>query len=231
MPIPRHQARPSFTFEIKRANRRSPEVVTLSRASSTSLASDSLALAGQVFGKVSGWPAEAGARSGRIEGHAHARLTHLFDAASGGEQTHRAGSLQAPVATPRRVLPDLLSAPVDPVEERLRQDAEERATRRRGPQVKRAKSRVAPPTSKSGDGSLLAPDEAEAILPDLTTASSPVSEPLVQVLNSCGSGEVSRNHIGAPLLRRIKRAERSGQPLPRLPAGQRWKRRLPQACW
>jgi hypothetical protein len=66
-------------------------VVTLSRTSSTSLSSDSLALAGQVFGKVSGRPADAGARSGRIEGPAPARLTHLFDAASGGEQTHAQG--------------------------------------------------------------------------------------------------------------------------------------------
>ena len=231
MPIPRHQARPSFTFEIKRANRRSPEVVTLSRTSSTSLSSDSLALAGQVFGKVSGRPADAGARSGRIEGPAPARLTHLFDATPGVEQTERAGSLQPREATPRRVLPDLLSAPVDPVEERLRQDAEERATRRRAPRVRRPKNRVSHPTSKSGDSNLLARDAAQAVLPDLTPASGLVSAPLVQVPNSCGSGAVSPNPINAALLRRVKRAKRSGQPLPRLPAGQRWKRRLPKACW
>jgi hypothetical protein len=231
MPIPRHPARPSFTFEIKRANRRSPEVVTLSRTSSTSLSSDSLALAGQVFGKVSGRPADAGARSGRIEGPAPARLTHLFDATPGVEQTHRAGFLQPPVATPRRVLPDLISAPVDPVEERVRQEVEERATRRRGPRVKHPKSEVTSQITTSGDTSLLAPDAAEAILPDLTPASGLGSAPLVQVPNSCGSGAVSPNPINAALLRRVKRAKRSGQPLPRLPAGQRWKRRLPQACW
>jgi hypothetical protein len=228
MPIPRHQARPSFTFEIKRANRRSPEVVTLSRASSTVLSSDSLALAAQVFGKVSGQPADTGARSGRIEGHAPARLTHLFDAPV-AEQTARAGSLQPPAVTPRRVLPDLLSTPVDPVEEQVRQDAEEEATRRRGPRVKRAKSRVAPSTTKFGV--LPAPDAATEVSSDLKPTNSLVSEPLVRTQSFSGSGEPSRSRIGAALLGRIKRAERSGLPLPRLPAGQRWKRRLPKVCW
>ena len=232
MPIPRHPARPSFTFEIKRANRRSSEAVTFTRTSATTRSSDSLALAGQVFGKVSGRPADAGARSGRIEGHAPTRPTHLFAATSGMEQTHQAGSLQPPAATPRRVLPDLLSTPADPVEERLRQDAEERATRRRGPRVKRAKSMVAPSTSKFGDDSVLsAPDAAKEVSSDLKPTYSLVSEPLAQVESPAGSGEPSRNRIGAALLRQIKRAERSGLPLPRVPAGQRWKRRLPKVCW
>jgi hypothetical protein len=34
-----------------------------------------------------------------------------------------------------------------------------------------------------------------------------------------------------PLKAAAMRAERLGRPLPRLPAGQRWKRRLPKACW
>ncbi len=87
-------------------------------------------------------------------------------------------------------------------------------------------------TSKSGDGSVSsALDVAKVVHPELTAVHGLVSEPLPQVDNSCGSGEPSRNRIDAGLSNRIKRAERSGEPVPRLPAGQRWKRRLPQACW
>ena len=50
MPMTRHQARSSFTFEIKRANRRTAEVATVSKAAS------GLSLADQVFGKTATGP-------------------------------------------------------------------------------------------------------------------------------------------------------------------------------
>src|SRR4051794_29875692 len=110
MPMTRQRARSSFTFEIKRANRRAAEVATVNKATSGSLAD-------QVFGKI------ATGSTGRT-----------IDAAE------TLGSAPTPVpnidlfkttSQPlRRVLPDLLTILVDPVEERAKREAKEKARRR-----------------------------------------------------------------------------------------------------
>jgi hypothetical protein len=221
----RQRAQSSFTFEIKRASKRTPEVVTLSKT--TSLAGSSLV--DRVFGKVSERPRIP--QHDRVVRPAPVYLQEVFTSIS-PEMNGTKPSAQPVQVPPRRILPDLFSIPLDPVQERVRQEAEEQATRRRAPRMRQAKSRVAPQTSKSGDSSVsAAPEAAQAALPELAPRSGLVSVSPVQVPNPSGSGEVSRHRIDVALSNRIKRAERSGQPLPPLPAGQRWKRRLPQACW
>jgi hypothetical protein len=224
MPIPRHQARSSFTFEIKRASKRATEVMALSKTTSFARSS----LADQVFSKVVERP--RGPQYDEIERSAPVHLARVFTSAR-PEVNEPKLSAQPVQVPPRRILPDLFSIPIDPVAERVRQEAEERATHRRAPRVRRTKDWGAPQTSKSGDGGLLVPEAAQADLPDLTPESGLASRSPVQAQNSSGSGEPSRNRISIALSNRITRAERSGQPLPRLPAGQRWKRRLPKACW
>src|SRR3954470_5003452 len=108
MPVTRHQARSSFTFEIKRANRRTPEVLTLSNAAA------SLSLADQVFGKPLAGPT---ARTARTIESLRSELTLLSDI----DQTT---SQPNPV---RRILPDLLTILIDPVEERATGEEQEKA--------------------------------------------------------------------------------------------------------
>ena len=109
MPLSRHSAR-SFTFEIKRANRRRPEVVAVSKS-----LSHASPLADEVFGTSS-----ADRATKKPAGQANV--------SAGIWPSDVLPDNTAP--SPRRVLPDLFSIQVDPVAERMQRLAHERATRR-----------------------------------------------------------------------------------------------------
>jgi hypothetical protein len=215
MPMTRQRARSSFIFEIKRTDRRTTEVVTLEKTPSTSSSS----LVDQVFGKYS-------VKTDRQQ-------------TSGGEHSSvpTAVVCAVPVGTApetprvRRVLPDLLSTLVDAVEQRMAREAEERAARRKAPKPFLIQNiDKQPPLIQPKPNPVVA---AEPPLPEVST--SPEPRPSVtQTRNRTKLVEIV-THSGARKPKRLKtaamRAERRGRPLPHLPAGQRWKRRLPRACW
>ncbi len=210
MPMTRQRAQSSFTVEIKRATRRTPEVLTLSKTSSLRRSS----LAEQVFSKVSERPHPPQFARGE-----HPPLI----------QQTPPPSLTLPVAdnpelqaqwSPRRVLPDLLSVPVDLVAERIKQEAEERVTRRKASREERG--RMSPATRAARSLSKATAPAAAAT--EAFAEARAVAQPVQQGLHS-------PRRKWNMLAVRARRAEREGQPMPRLPAGQRWKRRLPAAYW
>ena len=212
----RHKARSTFTFEIKRAAKRTPEVVTLQRTPATAGSS----LADQVFGRFS--PSPSAPRAGEAESKPLKAAESTPAPASQGE-----------VPQPRRVLPDLLSVPADPVEERIAQAAEERTARRRTAEHRPAQPRK--PRRAEPVESLFAfldalPDDDEIPTPALRP------EPAADRVAADGAEAPVRPkpspRAGCRSLKAVAlRAERKGGEPPRLPAGQRWKRRLPKACW
>jgi hypothetical protein len=148
----RHKARSTFTFEVKRAAKRTPEVVTLQRTP----ASAGSSLADQVFGRFSPSPSEP--RKPRRAKPAAEPVDSLFsflDALPDDDEIPAPAVRPEPVATP------------------VAADGAEPAGRPK-------------PSPRAGRRSLKA---------------------------------------------LAMRAERKGGEPPRLPAGQRWKRRLPKACW
>jgi hypothetical protein len=227
MPMTRHPAR-SFTFEIKRVNRRTPEILTLSKTSSP----ESPSLADQVFGKFSVQPRTP--RADAINVPASVR-----PALSLGTNSPEVLGTTEPSAkrSTRRVLPDLLSAPANPVEERVRLEADERAARRKAARVSRAKKEV--------ERSSVAAACEDVAPTRVTTTGDIVTEPVVmdnqleqasttlpqEADQSVELAATSRKQKRNALLRAFRRAERNGWSVPCLPAGQRWKRRLPIACW
>ena len=221
----RHRARSTFTFEVKRAAKRTPEVVTLQRTP----ASAGSSLADQVFGRFS--PSPPAPRAGAAEPKA-------VDAAASAP----APAPQGDVPQPRRVLPDLLTVPANPVEERIAQAAEERMTRRRSAEPRSAQPRkprkpretrpAAQPEPAGVQFSFLdaLPDDDEIRAPAVRP------EPAAFLVATDGAEASTRpkrsTRAGRQSLKAVAiRAERKGGEPPRLPAGQRWKRRLPKACW
>ena len=204
MPMTRHPAR-SFTFEIKRASRRRPEVVTVSKT-----LSHASPLADEVFGASSERP--------RDQETPQAKRTFL--PISG--QSDVLPDNTAP--SPRRVLPDLLSIQVDPVAERMQCLAHERATRREASRAVREQV-LAP-----------GPVHEEQVVTERTAVfTSGAIAQEHETANLAGETLTRRRSLRQrdkrALRRRAIQAEREGQPAPRLPAGQRWKRRLPPICW
>jgi hypothetical protein len=212
MPMTRHPAR-SFTFEIKRANRRMPEVVTLSKTSSP----ESPSLADQVFGKFSVQPRTP--RADAINVPASVR-----PALSLGTNSPEVLGTTEPSAkrSTRRVLPDLLSAPVNPVEERVRLEADERAARRRAARVSRARKVVerssvaatreetAPTLVAATPSAVTKPVSADEQWREAVATSSQPIDPPVEPLAT--SRKWKRN---APLAV-FRRAERNGRSPPHL---------------
>jgi hypothetical protein len=193
----------SFVVEVKRAGKRSLDPTSAPKASHTG--SD---LVERVFGSfvtLSAGRLEKLARPhDRAEG---ARPSHVLSAASvsDGILTH------TPEPNARRVLPDLLSVVVDPVEERMKQQAEQRATRRRALlESRRSKASSNPDAEPVRQDRAGPSDDAVRKAPQPTT-----------------SGK-QKNDV---LTTAMRKARRAGLRSPRLPLGQRWKRRLPQACW
>ncbi len=222
MRMTRHAAR-SFTFEIKRANRRTPEVAPVSRASLP----ESSPLADQVFGKLSVRPRAP--QANKVEILASVRST--TPASQPPEVFGTTGSSAEKSA--RRVLPDLLSAPVNPIAERVQREADEQAERRRAARASR--------TTKGAKRSSAATTRKDTT-PAVSTATwSAVTEPMngadqLQAPVAASPQPVklvatSRKRKRKALLAVFRRAERNGRAVSLLPAGQRWKRRLPQVCW
>lgn len=210
MPMTRQRARSSFTLEIRRSNRRSPEAIAFHEISPTTR----LSLADQVFGKSS---TTSDAPAGEVRGGA---IQPTVVRGDGPRET-------LPEAPPvRRILPDLLSIPVDPVEERAAREAVERAALRKAqPPVRARKADKQASLVREAEPA----PEAVAVVDDLPKGTGSVRSKTT----TAPVGEVAKRGDSEPkpLKARAMRAERNGGVLPRLPAGQRWKRRLPKACW
>jgi hypothetical protein len=222
----RHPAR-SFTFEIKRVNRRTPEILTLSKTSSPEVSS----LADQVFGKLSAQPRASQPSQINIPASVRPARSLGTNSPEGLGTTEPSAERSA-----RRVLPDLLSAPTNHVAERVQREAEERAARRKASRVSRARKVV--------ERSSVAAACEDAATTPVPTAEDTVREPAVantqppeapvspqKTVHPVQQIATPRKRKWNTLVAALKKAERSGRPVPRLPAGQRWKRRLPQACW
>jgi hypothetical protein len=193
----------SFVVEVKRAGKRSPDPTSASKTPHRG--SD---LVERVFGSFvtpsAGRPEKLARPHDRAEG---ARPSQAPSAASvsNGVLTH------TPEPNARRVLPDLLSVVIDPVEERMKQQAEQRAAQRKAvPESRRSKASGNPDGEPVRQDRVGASDDAVREAPQPTT-----------------SGK-QKNDVLTPAMRKARRA---GLRPPRLPLGQRWKRRLPQACW
>jgi hypothetical protein len=217
----------SFTFEIKRASRRKPEALTLRENSSPHGSS----FADQVFGKLSAQPRAA--LPGKIEVPASVCSTPALSTNLPQVSSTRVPSTEQ---SARRVLPDLLTVPANPVEERVQREAEERVARRRAPRTCRAKG--VEHSSVTAAHGTMAPSLVTTIVGVSTEAvnvdsSSPaaiitVPQKTTRPVQQVGPSRKRKRNVLTAL---TKKAERNGRPLPHLPAGQRWKRRLPKTCW
>ena len=150
-----------------------------------------------------------------------------------------------PAAVRPRILPDL-SLQQDPIEVRLREEAEARAARRHRPRGSRRKTEAEPTRTGAAEHEPTAVQEVTRGAKPLTQArqegsalrakaSQPVivrqpasaprpSPSMVQMQND--SGRESRRVARAAL----RKAKRKGLPIPLRP-GERWKRRLPKSAW
>ncbi len=212
----------SFTFEVKRANRRVPEVVTLSKAP----VSESASLADQVFGKLSARPRAR--QADKIEVPAPVGST-----ASAPQPPEVFGTTESAEKSARRVLPDLLSVPVSPVEERVQREAEERAVRRRAARASRATKEAKRPsvaTTRENTTPAVSTATRSVVIEAMIGADQPL-EAITTSPQPVKLVPTSRRRKRNALLTAFRRAGRNGRAVPRLPAGQRWKRRLPQVCW
>jgi len=224
MRLTRYPARSSFTFEIKRASRPKPDILNCRKTPLFAGPS----LADQVFGKFSG-PSNGPYLDGSPPPALGARLGLLR--LNSRENDTKTEPTRQPL--PRRVLPDLLSVAPNPVEERLRQEAEERATRRRA-------ARRTPVEEGQGTSSEAIPDIAvkSGVLDDSASTSvdnqALAAEPLAAPQEPDAAQElttVPRPRRSSNLKAAARRAQKKGLTIPRLPAGERWKARLNWTCW
>ena len=231
MPMTRHSGRSSFTFEIKRTPRPSPEILSRRKTSFPAFSS----LADQVFGTFSG-PSTAPSFDGS-QGSASDRSQVGLGSLGVISRERGEGTEALKKASPQRVLPDLLSVLPDPVEERLREEAEERAARRRaarqarvvtgeGASIRSASANkemqpVQRATMDSGSSMLAKgrPSTPEPLLRGPEQSPALLAPTRVQSKGAANMKEAAR------------RAQKKGLQAPRLPPGERWKRRLPWMCW
>jgi hypothetical protein len=202
MPSTRFPARSSFTVEIKRANRRVSDVQIVTRTRS-----GMTCLVDEVFGSTPGRPAPA-------------TISVERPLASSAKRGSEASANAVPSG--QRVLPDLVSRQVDAGAERLQRLAEQRATQRRaraGGHTVVAEPRLVVPDKAARATTISAVDPACVLATAAQTTSQPAPLPAPDRDPRKG------------LRREAMRAVRMGKPLPSLPVGQRWKRRLPVACW
>ena len=155
-------------------------------------------------------------------------------AAPASEPDTRAKAEAAAETQVVRILPDLQWQ--DPVEARLRQEAEERAARRHGPRGPRktagpkALRTGSRPASEQGAARKTArkpklpfvwPDDFDDAVPAAVAHPVPTAP-----RQSNGTA-----NPGRPALQISDRKARQRRAAASLPAGERWKRRLPQICW
>jgi hypothetical protein len=206
MTMTRHSGRSSFTFEIKRANRRTPEVLTISETSAPA----ATPLADQVFGKSS--ERSRPQKSDHSDAPIPARRKPMLG-------TVLPELTEPPVkASPPRVLPDLLTAGVDPGKERLHQEANERSTRRSTSRVSRTKKEGAH-RAATARGAEVGPDPVKIAAVAVTQ---PLSETVILPHDSVETVEqvsTSRKRKRHALLAVHESAERNGRPVPPLPVG------------
>jgi hypothetical protein len=223
-----YRARPSFTVEVKRNNKRVP----LTLATADSSLGERHRLADQLLFGPGG-------------GGSTIRAPELTPDRPAAEAVPPKAPAEAGEG---RVLPDLLGE--TRAEERLRQELEERAARLR---AARGARKTVPSVEPIGANTLMRDERdpaREAVL-DLTPAAEPLSveEPVLTVeevvapaavppVLSLSVSPLDRSP-GRSRLRGWRRkadqavgrrAERQGAFM-RLRAGERWKRRLPQVCW
>jgi hypothetical protein len=205
MNIMRSRAK-TFTVEIKRANKRSAGSASV-RPTTFDTASD--AMLKRIFGNSAALPSRSGEQHARSDDVSDG--TRPSQLSSGSDVVEAAVIPRTPELQVRRILPDLLSVVADPVQERMKQQAEQRAARRRA-LLERRRSKA----SSNPDGEPISKDRVGPSDGAIREAPQPTT-----------SGEQKKDVL-TPAMRKARRA---GLRPPRLPLGQRWKRRLPQACW
>ena len=202
MPLSRHSAR-SFTFEIKRASRRRPEVVAVSKS-----ISPVSSLAEEVFGTPSRPPVTNKPAGGAIpSGTCHEEVGRDNACLLPGEY--------CPIFSLSKstLWPSACSGLCTRGLPAVSNHGQCASRFRRRNQLLRIRP-VTGNTTLVSSGAI--PQEHQTASPAASTVRPP--RPLKQ-------------WDERDLRRKAMQAERKGRPAPRLPAGQRWKRRLPPACW
>jgi hypothetical protein len=238
-----YRARPSFTVEVKRNNKRVPLTLT----TADSFLSERHRLADQLLFGTSA-PVGSPARPG--DGGLSIRISEpTLERAAAAAITPKAPAEAGHVQRlTGRILPDLLGE--TRAEERLRHEAEEQAARLRAPRGSpKTRPSVEPMWADTPVGN--EPDPEHEVVLDLTPAAEPLSldEPVLPVeeVGAPAAMQPIPSLSVSPLYRspgrsRLRgcrkkadqavgrRAERQGAST-RLRAGEKWKRRLPRVCW
>ena len=242
----RYRARPSFTVEVKRNNKRRPLTVTEGDSASyeRSRRADQLLFGGSSPGVSSAARLDDGGVSTRPTDAA--RQPPAAEAVRSEPQAETAVAQRLT----GRILPDLFGEAR--ADARLRQELEERAARLRAPRGARKTSLSVAPTradTQTGDEpdaghtTVLAPIPAadplsldEPVLAAREVGGSAAVEPMTALILSPLDGPPERT--GSPRGGRKRRPFRAvGRRAERqrastgLRAGEKWKRRLPRVCW
>ena len=210
----RQRARSSFTVEIKRANKRpiEPARVTTSATGNE--------LVDRVFGSLLGSAAESFKTPEQLGAkRPDAPRRHSAPSSEPGN-----GTTEHPPPQPaRRVLPDLLSRDVNPIEERIRQQAEQRTARRRAA----LESRRSPATSEHQRvESVRVPVMPQPVIAAIQEEPVPSVQHGALETVAARTSEKRKQNARPSVLRKARRSGGDS-----FPAGERWKRRLPRACW
>jgi hypothetical protein len=214
MHMTRQRARSSFTVEIKRANKRQTEPA---RATSSPTGNE---LVDRVFGSLLGSAAES-SKTAEQRGTRQSEAPRQHSAPPSDSESGMTDP--SPPRPARRVLPDLLSRDVNPIAERIRQQNEQRTARRRAAlESRRSTAQSEHPRAES----VRAPVAPQAVIAPAQ------EEPVPSVQHGSPETAGARTHEKRkqnPRPSVLRKARRSGGDS--LPAGERWKRRLPRACW
>jgi hypothetical protein len=214
MHMTRQRARSSFTVEIKRANKRQIEPAGVATSATGN------ELVDRVFGSLLGSAAESFKSPEQLGGRRpEAPRRH---SAPPSETGH--GMTDHPPPQPaRRVLPDLLALDVNPIEERIRQQAEQRTARRRAAlESRRSTARSEHPRVES----VRAPVVPQPVIAAVQEEPVPSAQHGALETAAARTSDKRKQNARPSVLRKARRS--GGDPFP---AGERWKRRLPRACW
>jgi hypothetical protein len=213
MYMTRQGARSSFTVEIKRANKRPIESSKVASATGNELVE-------RVFGSLLGSADSFKAPEPLAATRSQAPRPHPAPP----EEPASGLTDQPPRQPARRVLPDLLAPDVNPIAERMRQQAEQRTARRRA--ALESRRSTAKGENQQAERNL-APMVAEPVIAPVRDGPVASVQPPTRGTDAAMTSEKRKQNARPSIL---KKGRRSGQ-RDRLPAGERWKRRLPRACW